>query len=226
MSRTSKLSALFLVLFLLFAGYQSSDTAEIPDIVYFIYAANGNFGTGVMTKDGYVLTVSHIDHEKELYVSKEVTLATRADKKAVIVKQDKEKDLMLLQISSGKGTVELADPKLDEEVVVIGYPLGTRMVSHGRIMAIKSDILFLDTHCLAGASGSPVFNKNGKLVGLLQVEITDGNGMINGARSSKAIRKFLEKINENEDKKKKKKTRIKTTPLARVFAFYFLSWYY
>ena len=38
--------------------------------------------------------------------------------------------------------------------------------------------------------------------------------------------KFLEKINENEDKKKKKKTRIKTTPLARVFAFYFLSWYY
>lgn len=125
---------------------------------------DGGFGTGIVVRKDYVLTASHIFGEN-LMVN---------GQPAEVVGLHKAHDLMLLKTSI-KGKASFAEPQVDEEIVVVSYGKGIKMVTHGRIAAIPKDkVNFLtDITTLQGASGAAVYNLDGKVVGMVVGGIQD-----------------------------------------------------
>lgn len=80
--------------------------------------------------------------------------------------------------------VETSTPKLGEEIIVIGYPLGQALgsepsVTRGIISARRfgNTAYQLDAAVNPGNSGGPVLNKNGDVVGAVSFKVRDSEGM-------------------------------------------------
>lgn len=162
----------------------------IPDQhLAFVRNENG-LGSGVIIKDGYVLTAEHLYSKNGVYVNHAQFDYLDGRKKAEVINRDKDNDLMLLR-ANVKGSVKFADPKLDEEVIIVGYAFGIKMVFHGRVSAIENNVVFIDCNAMRGTSGAGVFNKNGKLIGMVSFVYSDGGKAIIGAIHSEIIQKFI-----------------------------------
>lgn len=107
-----------------------------------------------------------------------------------------------------KDSLEDSDNAIEvgEKMFTIGFPHGTDLqdldsenglqaLAHGGHISMKTEYGFrFDATSYHGASGSPIFNKNGKLIGLLDSGIEKEN--INGGIQAKYIRKLLDSPNK------------------------------
>src|SRR5918996_1513774 len=143
-------------------------------------------GTGVIVHgDGYVLTAHHV-----VANARRIVVVTPGEFRApaVMIGSDSDQDLALLKIE----TVGLTDApigyagavKLDQEVIVVGYPFGLREVSisRGHISAVRTKgvkrVFQVDAAINPGNSGGPVFNRQGEVVGLVTTKFSHPSGIV------------------------------------------------
>jgi serine protease Do len=136
-----------------------------------------SLGSGfIVSSDGYILTCAHvIDNAKEIVVR----LTDRRELEAKVVGLDRRSDVALLKIeATGLPTLEIGDPgrlKVGEWVLAIGSPFGfdstatAGIVSaKGRSLPNESYVPYIQTDVAInpGNSGGPLFNLEGKVVGI------------------------------------------------------------
>ena len=152
-----------------------------PSVVNVIAELNNkeqNLGAGIIIDaDGYVVTNAHITGEAEKIF---VVTADGNQHKAELVGSDEKTDIALLKTIDTKGfkPAEFADSdavRVGNRVFAIGNPFGLgSSVSLGIISAKERDIekgpydnfLQTDATINQGNSGGPLFNMQGKIVGM------------------------------------------------------------
>jgi serine protease Do len=166
---------------------QSRIQGQMPDIFRDLFEQrrgpprpSRTMGSGfVISEDGYILTNHHVvDNAEEI----QVQFADRSEYSATIVGSDRLSDLALLKIEAEDlPTLEFADPdslKVGAWVLAIGSPFGLDYsVTAGIVSAIGRSIpsaestnyvpfIQTDVAINPGNSGGPLFNLNGKVVGI------------------------------------------------------------
>jgi len=155
---------------------------------------------------GYLITNAHVLNGSSAVVvnSKGQEFTTR------IVNIDKTKDLAILKIddddfkpmgplpySIKKGNVDLG-----EDLFTLGYPRDIISCSLGYLSA-ESGFNGDTTSCQIslnanpGNSGSPVFNKNGDVVGILTAKQTEAEGVVFAVKA-KGIYKLIDELKESD----------------------------
>ncbi len=97
---------------------------------------------------------------------------------------DPELDLAIISLKGdGLPTVKLErgyHPVKDEEVTIIGNPLGfSKIAVQGkieglaRVNSITKPVMVIDAPIYSGSSGSPVFNQNGNVIGVVFATLRD-----------------------------------------------------
>jgi formylglycine-generating enzyme required for sulfatase activity len=142
-------------------------------------------GTGVIVHpDGYVLTAHHV-----VANARKIAVVTAGEVRnpAVVVSADKDQDLALLKIE----TIGLSDARigyagavrLDQEVVVVGFPFGLReaAVVRGRIAAVRTKgvrrVFQLDAAVNPGNSGGAIFDLRGEVIGIVTTKFNHPSGI-------------------------------------------------
>jgi serine protease Do len=142
-------------------------------------------GSGfVISADGYIVTNNHVisGGPNGTAVDKvTVTFPDRSEYKATIVGRDETSDVAVLKIDAGKTLpfVEIGDTthlRVGDWVVAIGNPLGLgSTVTAGIVSALQRNtgdggaydrFIQTDTAINKGNSGGPLFDLNGKVVGI------------------------------------------------------------
>ena len=136
-------------------------------------------GSGVyVNSQGFILTCGHLFNFKEIY-SINITNAQGETVSGKLWRADFHRDLALVQTKYYNVVpyVQLEDPrklKIGQEVFAIGSPAGFEFsVSNGIISGLYRDVgdmyntLQTNTAINPGNSGGPLFNLQGKLVGIV-----------------------------------------------------------
>lgn len=172
-------------------------------------------GSGIiLTDNGYILTNQHVAGNK--YSNCYVTLENGNTYDGNVVWADSNIDLAIVKIMANNlDYIELGDSdniSLAEEVYAIGNPIGIefqRTVTKGIISGINrtikleeesgksymEDLIQTDATINEGNSGGPLVNKDGELIGINTVKITDAEG-IGFAVPINIIKPILEKLIE------------------------------
>jgi serine protease Do len=144
--------------------------------------ASGGSGF-IISADGYIVTNNHVvsgGPKNEAADSVLVTLTDGKEYKATIVGRDVQSDIAVLKVNaSGLPFVEMGSSKrsrVGEWVIAIGNPLGLgSTVTAGIISALQRNIgaggaydrfIQTDTAINPGNSGGPLFNLDGKVIGI------------------------------------------------------------
>ena len=171
---------------------------DVPDIFKHLFEPRGqqqeqrSMGSGfVVSSDGYILTNNHVvENADEI----SVRLSDHREFTAEVVGTDTRSDLALLKVD-GKGLpmLEFADSeklKVGEWVLAIGSPFGLDFTaSAGIVSAIGRSIpternenyvpfIQTDVAINPGNSGGPLFNMDGKVVGINSQIYTRSGGSI------------------------------------------------
>lgn len=186
----------------------SNQSGELPtliskakDAVVVIQTDHG-LGSGfVVRPNGLIITNHHViansSHILITFPSGEVY------DKAFVLAEDQAKDLALLRVE-GAGLLSLplagsAEYEIGTEVVLIGAPKGlSSSVSTGIISAIRvlkngTKVLQTTAPSSPGCSGGPLLSRDGRVVGVITFQISDGQN-INFAIPSSYIAGMLETI--------------------------------
>ncbi len=142
-------------------------------------------GSGfLISADGYIVTNNHVVTGGPNNVAVDevgVTFPDRSEYKAKIVGRDETSDIAILKIEAGKPLpfVEIGDTKglrVGDWVVAIGNPLGLgSTVTAGIVSALQRNtgdggpydrFIQTDTAINRGNSGGPLFDLNGKVIGI------------------------------------------------------------
>jgi len=149
---------------------------------------NKSLGSGfIISPDGYILTNAHVvDGADEVVVK----LSDKRELKAKVVGSDKRTDVALIKIEAdGLPSVRLGDParlRVGEWVVAIGSPFGFESTvtagivsAKGRSLPQENFVPFIQTDVAInpGNSGGPLFNMNGKVIGINTAIIAGGQGI-------------------------------------------------
>ena len=152
-------------------------------------------GTGfLVSNNGYILTNSHVIEGAKKITVKTTNKENVAEYTAKLIAEDKNNDLAILKI-------EKIDLKLDslpysfknkscetgEDVFVLGYPLisamGEELKLTKGVVSSKSGYkgsigsYQVSAQVQPGNSGSPVFDNNGNLIGVVNSKITAAEGV-------------------------------------------------
>lgn len=136
-----------------------------------------SLGSGfIISEDGYILTNSHVIKDADEIV---VTLSDRTEKPARVVGSDERSDVALLKIEATQlPTVNIGDSddlEVGEWVLAIGSPFGLEHTATqgivsalGRNLPSDTYVPFIQTDVAVnpGNSGGPLFNTEGKVVGV------------------------------------------------------------
>jgi serine protease Do len=133
-------------------------------------------GSGVVVdKDGTVLTAAHVNGKKDLDVLFLFADGTR--KRGKTLGSNKKVDGGMMKIETDKENlvpVELGDSdelKPGEWVVALGHPGGydpkrQPVLRLGRVLSVSRSTIVTDCTLVGGDSGGPLFDMDGKLVGI------------------------------------------------------------
>jgi tetratricopeptide (TPR) repeat protein len=145
-------------------------------------------GSGFFVRSGQVVTNLHViegaDHaEIRILDGKGKTLKVNG-----ILKSDEEGDLALLSVvdpSDKDRAVKMAKvaPDEGEKIFVIGNPLRLEgSISDGIVAAVREvptlgTVVQITAPISNGSSGSPVFNMNGQVIGVVTIKVTNGQNI-------------------------------------------------
>jgi hypothetical protein len=142
-------------------------------------------GTGVIVHPaGYILTANHVISNANRIV---VVTPGEIRVPAIVVSVDEGRDLALLKVQ----TIGLTEAplgyagkvRLDQPVLVTGFPFGLREVSitRGRITAVRTKgvrtVFQIDAAINPGNSGGPLFNRKGEVVGIITTKFSHPSGI-------------------------------------------------
>ena len=149
------------------------------EMTFCIFTPNGNNGTGFLYKEKYVITNAHVLYEADAFTL--VDFKGQEHKGAVIFEDDGT-DIAIIQVDDCQGgSVEFGDSdsvSVGESVVLIGNPVdgepfsfctGKRVELGEKLhqqLNLKDLYIPLDANIVSGYSGGPVFNLDGKLIGI------------------------------------------------------------
>lgn len=191
------------------AGRQLSEVLPelMPAIGMVVVRTDTTISSGsgfIINSDGLFVTNHHV-------IENAVEIAVKLNNsdqihKADIVKMDKEKDLALLRFrESGSYPVlalEDSTPNLGEDILVLGYPLGTKLgleltVSTGIVSSLRNypEISLIQTNAAInhGNSGGPmIYRRTGKVVGVVTAKAKDSES-IGFAINVKELKQLLER---------------------------------
>jgi tetratricopeptide (TPR) repeat protein len=164
----------------------------------------GAQGTGfVLSADGTIVTNCHVIEGGKNMLVKSHTGGIHEVHEILAV--DKDRDIALLKADAKNlQSLELADPSTvvaGSKIIVIGNPVGLEStVSEGIVSAKRSlagygDVLQITAPISPGSSGSPVFNEDGKVVGIATFKRIDGESL-NFAIPSNHISAMLASLKE------------------------------
>ena len=148
-----------------------------PNYEDFTFAPNTHGSGFIVGKGRFVITNHHVIKDaKKIAVRNGTGKATEA----IISSYSKDYDLAILELKDpypkkfAIDSKDFADPKIGSDVISIGYPgIGLTFeqptITQGIVSKVLSDQegIFLTTAAInQGNSGGPIFNLNGKLVGV------------------------------------------------------------
>ncbi len=164
-------------------------------------------GSGfIISKDGYILTNDHVVNGADVVT---VKLSDSRTFEAVIKGQDEKLDLALLKIDTGEDlpVAELGDSdglEVGQWVMAIGNPFGLEQTVTAGIVSAKGrvigagpydDFIQTDASINPGNSGGPLFDTEGKVVGINTAIIAGGQG-IGFATPINAAREIISQLKE------------------------------
>jgi tetratricopeptide (TPR) repeat protein len=154
-------------------------------VVVLAYDGNGNLyqGSGiVINNEGYVVTNYHVCKDGNRF---EINHYKKEFKNIQIVKQDPDKDIMVLKVSDIPlppikiGSSENLKP--GQRVYAIGSPEGyENSISEGIVSGVRHDsngneLIQMTTPITEGSSGGAVVNSSGELIGMSMSGQHEGN---------------------------------------------------
>ena len=143
-------------------------------------------GTGfIISDDGYVVTNYHVI-EDGTYV--QVVTYEQETVEAIVIGYSPNLDIALLKISGNYDYLKLADSndiQIGEKVIAIGNPYGLEFsVTAGIVSAVHRQginrieaYVQIDAPLNPGNSGGPLINKNGKVIGINNFKVGEGESL-------------------------------------------------
>ena len=191
---------LLLVVVALVACTQSFAQQSLPELVRRVkpsvvaiatYDSQGEAlmtGSGFFVRPGQVVTNLHVIRGAQRTEIKTLDGKGRVFTVAGVLAVDEEGDLALLSVEmppdkSRSSELSLVLPDEGEQIVVIGNPLKLEgSVTDGIVSAVREvpnvgKIIQITAPISHGNSGSPVFNMNGQVVGVVTVKVTNGQNI-------------------------------------------------
>ena len=148
-----------------------------------------SLGTGfIISKDGYILTNDHVVKDADVI---KVKLSDGREFEGEVRGLDPKLDLALVKIEAGENlpVAELGDSdslRIGEWVMAIGNPFGLEQTVTVGIVSAKGrvigagpydDFIQTDASINPGNSGGPLFNAQGKVVGINTAIVAGGQGI-------------------------------------------------
>jgi serine protease Do len=148
-----------------------------------------SLGSGfIISNDGYIFTNNHVVEQADKIL---VKLSTGKEYEAKIIGKDAKTDLALIKIKSSESlpVAEIGDSeklRVGDWVLAIGNPFGLEQTVTAGIVSAKGRVIgagpydnFIQTDASInpGNSGGPLFNMEGKVIGINTVIIAQGQGI-------------------------------------------------
>lgn len=148
-----------------------------------------SLGSGfIISHDGYIFTNNHVVEQADKIL---VKLSTGKEYEAKIIGKDTKTDLALIKIKSGESlpVVETGDSdklRVGDWVLAIGNPFGLEQTVTAGIVSAKGRVIgagpydnFIQTDASInpGNSGGPLFNMEGKVIGINTAIVAQGQGI-------------------------------------------------
>lgn len=148
-----------------------------------------SLGSGfIITKDGYIFTNNHVVEQADKIL---VKLSDGKEYEAKIIGKDAKTDIALIKIKPDQDlhVAELGDSdklRVGEWVVAIGNPFGLEQTVTAGIVSAKGRVIgagpydnFIQTDASInpGNSGGPLFNMEGKVIGINTAIVAQGQGI-------------------------------------------------
>jgi serine protease Do len=148
-----------------------------------------SLGSGfIISSDGYIFTNNHVVEQADKIL---VKLSTGREYEAKIIGKDPKTDLALIKIKPGESLpiADIGDSdklRVGEWVVAIGNPFGLEQTVTAGIVSAKGRVIgagpydnFIQTDASInpGNSGGPLFNMEGKVIGINTAIVAQGQGI-------------------------------------------------
>lgn len=190
------------------ADWESVSARNAPAMVFIVVQdvdGNNTSGSGFnISPSGLTVTNRHVVRDAKGRMAAKIAIKFEnseiAFQPASVVKVSESDELAWLKLPSGGryptvlGVAKSPTFRVGAPVGLIGYPLGTgtagmgggnidnlkplSTLTVGTASKILDEILQLDVYAAQGSSGSPVFNTQGLVIGVLYGSPTDSNGRI------------------------------------------------
>ena len=194
----------------------------VHSVVWLVSIDQKYHGAGVITPEGNIITNLHIaNHSKKWWVrfyKSDVNLGASREV------EDKERDLALLKVKpdsknfssvvlNGMELGEVSDLKVGQQVFCIAHPMEQDFSFwEGRISRLDDDfewfynkndsykakVIQIQMPRNKGNSGGPIFDNEGRLIGILTTGIMDGESLSYAIRIDE-IKKFLDEVKQSND---------------------------
>ena len=148
-----------------------------------------SLGSGfIISNDGYIFTNNHVVENTDKIL---VKISDGKEYEAKIIGTDAKTDIALIKIKPDNGlpTVEIGDSdavRVGEWVIAIGNPFGLEQTVTAGIVSAKGRVIgagaydnFIQTDASInpGNSGGPLFNMQGKVIGINTAIVAQGQGI-------------------------------------------------
>ncbi len=175
----------------------------------------GGTGSGFIVGKDLILTADHCISGSRNIVIK-IPRLNFVSKPVKVVRRDARKDLALLKVELPKGlrilSISKTPPKMGDDVEFLGYA-GFEIQRHfdSEILSVSGDQYLLNGAVIQGDSGGAILNKDGDVVGMIQMGQTplkkfylDYEGgtiapmmlALTSGHTSEALNKFLAEPND------------------------------